>query len=51
MRQKRALVVDDEPDIRDLLSITLGRMESMSTPLATTRPRCASSAARTTTWY
>ncbi|MFO1406507.1 MAG: sigma-54 dependent transcriptional regulator [Steroidobacteraceae bacterium] len=27
MRQKRALVVDDEPDIRDLLSITLGRME------------------------
>ena len=27
MRQKRALVVDDEPDIRDLLSITLGRMD------------------------
>ncbi|HQR49750.1 MAG TPA: sigma-54 dependent transcriptional regulator, partial [Steroidobacteraceae bacterium] len=27
MRQPRALVVDDEPDIRDLLSITLGRMD------------------------
>ena len=27
MRQKRALVVDDEPDIRALLSITLGRMD------------------------
>ncbi|MFO1392153.1 MAG: sigma-54 dependent transcriptional regulator [Steroidobacteraceae bacterium] len=26
-RQPRALVVDDEPDIRDLLSITLGRMD------------------------
>jgi len=26
MRTPRALVVDDEPDIRDLLSITLGRM-------------------------
>ena len=27
MHKPRALVVDDEPDIRDLLSITLGRME------------------------
>jgi len=27
MRSPRALVVDDEPDIRDLLSITLGRMD------------------------
>ena len=27
MRHPRALVVDDEPDIRDLLSITLGRMD------------------------
>src|SRR5215218_251637 len=26
-RKPRALVVDDEPDIRDLLSITLGRMD------------------------
>jgi two-component system response regulator PilR (NtrC family) len=23
----RALVIDDEPDIRDLLAITLGRMQ------------------------
>jgi len=27
MHKPRALVVDDEPDIRDLLSITLGRMD------------------------
>ena len=27
MRKPRALVVDDEPDIRELLSITLGRMD------------------------
>ena len=27
MRKPRALVIDDEPDIRDLLSITLARME------------------------
>jgi len=27
MRSPRALVVDDEPDIRELLSITLGRMD------------------------
>ncbi len=27
MNRRRALVVDDEPDIRDLLSITLGRMD------------------------
>ncbi len=27
MRNPRALVVDDEPDIRELLSITLGRMD------------------------
>ncbi len=27
MRHPRALVVDDEPDIRELLSITLGRMD------------------------
>jgi two-component system, NtrC family, response regulator PilR len=27
MRKPRALVIDDEPDIRDLLSITLGRMQ------------------------
>jgi len=26
MRKPRALVVDDEPDIRELLAITLGRM-------------------------
>ena len=26
MRQKTALIVDDEPDIRELLEITLGRM-------------------------
>ena len=24
---KRALIVDDEPDIRELLEITLGRMD------------------------
>ena len=27
MRKPRALVIDDEPDIRDLLSITLGRID------------------------
>ena len=26
MTEKRALIVDDEPDIRELLEITLGRM-------------------------
>src|SRR5512139_2904385 len=26
MRTRKALIVDDEPDIRDLLTITLGRM-------------------------
>ena len=26
MTQKRTLIVDDEPDIRELLEITLGRM-------------------------
>ena len=26
MTDKRALIVDDEPDIRELLEITLGRM-------------------------
>mgnify|MGYP006217544935 CR=1 FL=1 len=27
MTQKRALIIDDEPDIRELLEITLGRMQ------------------------
>ena len=27
MSNKRALIVDDEPDIRELLEITLGRMD------------------------
>jgi len=27
MTQKRTLIVDDEPDIRELLEITLGRMK------------------------
>ena len=27
MREHRALIVDDEPDIRELLAITLGRMD------------------------
>ena len=27
MSRKRALVIDDEPDIRELLEITLGRMQ------------------------
>ena len=27
MRKPRALIVDDEPDIRELLAITLGRMQ------------------------
>ena len=27
MTQRRALVIDDEPDIRELLEITLGRMQ------------------------
>ena len=26
MTEKRALIVDDEPDIRELLEITLGRI-------------------------
>lgn len=40
MRRKRALIVDDEPDIRELLEITLGRMkiDTASAPdLATAR--------------
>ncbi len=27
MSEHRALIVDDEPDIRELLEITLGRMD------------------------
>ena len=27
MATKRALIIDDEPDIRELLEITLGRMQ------------------------
>ena len=35
MSDKRALVVDDEPDIRELLGITLGRMGVQVSPAAT----------------
>lgn len=30
MTQKRALIIDDEPDIRELLEITLGRMQILT---------------------
>jgi len=35
----RALVVDDEPDIRELLAITLGRMSIDVETAGTMRPR------------
>ncbi len=35
MSEKRALIVDDEPDIRELLGITLGRMGVQVSPAAT----------------
>ncbi|MBP42865.1 MAG: sigma-54-dependent Fis family transcriptional regulator [Deltaproteobacteria bacterium] len=34
MDQKRALIIDDEPDIRELLEITLGRMNIHTRPAA-----------------
>lgn len=34
MDQKRALIIDDEPDIRELLEITLGRMNIHTLPAA-----------------
>ncbi|MCC6709452.1 MAG: sigma-54-dependent Fis family transcriptional regulator [Gammaproteobacteria bacterium] len=34
MSDKRALIVDDEPDIRELLGITLGRMGVQASPAA-----------------
>jgi len=38
MTEKTALIVDDEPDIRELLEITLGRMglETIAAPDVTT---------------
>ena len=30
MTAKRALIIDDEPDIRELLEITLGRMQILT---------------------
>lgn len=35
MTQKRALIIDDEPDIRELLEITLGRMQICTDSAAT----------------
>ena len=35
MNDRRALIVDDEPDIRELLGITLGRMGVQASPAAT----------------
>ncbi len=34
MSDRRALIVDDEPDIRELLGITLGRMGVQASPAA-----------------
>lgn len=44
MKDKRALIVDDEPDIRELLEITLGRMniDTLSAPDITTARRLLS---------
>jgi len=35
MNSKRALIIDDEPDIRELLEITLGRMQIETDAVAT----------------
>ena len=35
MTAKRALIIDDEPDIRELLEITLGRMQIHTDSAAT----------------
>ncbi len=35
MTSKRALIIDDEPDIRELLEITLGRMQITTDAVAT----------------
>jgi two-component system response regulator PilR (NtrC family) len=46
MSNKRALVIDDEPDIRELLDITLGRMQISTDSVATVQEakKCLASA-------
>lgn len=46
MSTKTALVIDDEPDIRELLEITLGRMQIETTSVATVTEAKASLAAQ-----